>query len=289
MKTFKQFTSEQKDISQPLIGFCSAGGPPNQRSILEAVRTRRISDSGTVLIDPAADNTGLGHPDNHYSKIVSKPADSDDERPDVEPHLTNQQAHHFRALANITQHNHPDYRLIVPNYTNGSTDLNEHLYNRYKQGKPHDPVVQGINVASLDHLIGMHKTPHAMTVYTGPYFNPADHAGKETTLPAFTSTSLTPHVAKDFGKWDNKRFANKDPESHRHVLRIHLPEGHPHLFASNRSVYQGQGELILPRQTKIQIAEKPSHIVRGNFNEHFTDTPDVYNHVVHFWDAHIVH
>ena len=51
MKTFKQFTSEQKDISQPLIGFCSAGGPPNQRSILEAVRTRRISDSGTVLTD----------------------------------------------------------------------------------------------------------------------------------------------------------------------------------------------------------------------------------------------
>lgn len=44
MKTFKQFTSEQKDISQPLIGFCSAGGPPNQRSILEALRTRRTPD-----------------------------------------------------------------------------------------------------------------------------------------------------------------------------------------------------------------------------------------------------
>lgn len=290
MKTFKQFTTNGSGYSeQELLGHCSAGGPPNQKLISEAVRTRRINDSGSILTDPAADNTGLGHPDNHYSKIVSKPADSDDERPDVEPHLTNQQAHHFRALASITQHNHPDYRSIVPNYTNGSTDLNEHLYQRYKQGKRPNSVVQGINIAKLDNLIKTHKTPHAMTVYTGPHFNPHEHAGKETTLPAFNSFSLSPHVAKDFGKWEKKSFANKDPESHRHILRVHLPEGHPHLFTGNGSVYQGQGELILPRQTKIHIAEKPSHIVRGNFHEHFTDTPDVYNHVVHFWDAHIVH
>lgn len=290
MKTFKEFTNSKKE---PVVGFCSAGGPPQQRSIQEPekdlpavfansggprehklIETKESYDDSNILRDPAADNTVTDHTANDHQRFVTPPKYRGYER--TYPHLTDEQAKQYQALANNTQHNHPHYQYAVSNYTNGSYELNSHLYESHVNNTPHDPIVQDLVVKHLDDLIAQHRTPHPMTVYTGPHFNPHEHAGKRIHLPAFTSASLSPHVAKDFGVGN-------------HVLRIHLPEGHPHLFMDHESTYQGQAEVVLPRNTTLRIADKPSHSVSGVHNDHFEDrNPSQHQSTTHFWDAHVV-
>ena len=300
MKTFKDFINKDKNTNEPTAVFCSAGGPPQQRLIQEpednppAVfcnaggprehkpvvkeATRIINSGSNVLRDPIANNMVTDQSTNDHERLVKLPTRISNlighER--SYPHLTDEQAQHYKALADNTQHGHIHYRYTVSNYTFNSHELNSHLYNAHINKQPHDPIVQSIVVKHLDDLIQQHRTPHPMTVYTGPHFNPHEYAGRQVHLPAFTSTSLSPHVAKDFGMGG-------------HILRIHLPEGHPHLFMDPESNYQGQSELVLPRNMKLRIARQPSHVVSGEFNDHFDDinyedTPNK----IHFWNARIV-
>lgn len=106
------------------------------------------------------------------------------------------------------------------------------------------------------------------------------------------STSLSPHVSKDFGKiWtigvhdgNNYRETNV-----KNILRLHLPKGHPHLFTDNGSLFPGQGELILPRHMRYQLGQRPTHIITGRFNNHFINgerdkSPTQY----HIWNGRIL-
>lgn len=295
MKTFKDFINKDKNTNEPTAGFCSSGGRPDQKLITttsdsknrtlagfcsaggprerKLIETKELYDDSNILRDPAADNTVTDRAANDHQRFVTPPKHGYDQ---TYPHLTDEQTKHYQALANNTQRNHPNYQYSVSNYTDGSHELNSHLYESHISNTPHDPVVQELVVKHLDDLIQQHRTPHSMTVYTGPHFNPADHAGKETILPAFTSTSLSPHVAKDFGMGS-------------HILRIHLPGGHPHLFMDHESTFQGQAELVLPRNMKLRIADTPSHTVSGVFNDHFEDrNPNRLQSTIHFWDAHVV-
>ena len=303
MKTFKQFLTEEKHKNMPNV-FCNSGGPkqtdkqldqlePLEQTPQETLLTKlpavscnsggpreikesiHVTSNSSVLLDPAADNTTTDPAANDHTRLVKPPTQPGHER--TYPHLTDVQARHYQALANNTQHDHPHYRYAVSNYTSGSTELNGHLYRNHVNNKPHDPIVQGIVVKHMDDLIEQHRTPQEMTVYTGPHFNPEEHAGKQVHLPAFTSASLSAHVSKEFGNAG-------------HVLRIYLPKGHPHLFMDPESRFQGQSEVLLPRHMTLQIAKEPSHVVTGEFNDHFDDKhykDDTVNKV-HFWDAHMV-
>jgi hypothetical protein len=86
------------------------------------------------------------------------------------------------------------------------------------------------------------------------------------------STSLSPHVAKDFGKtWElgadvGGKYSNIKVKN---ILRLHLPKGHPHLHTDNGSIFPGQGEIILPRNMRYQLGQQPTHIVHGKFDSYF--------------------
>lgn len=302
MKTFKDFINKDKNTNEPAAVFCGAGGPPDQPLITPAnkpenknptgfcnaggprehrlVESIEIYDKSEVLRDPTVNNTVTDPIANDHKRFVKPVYGGDYDHsytfPHTFPHLSDEQARHYQALAGNTQTTHPHYRHIVNRYTDGSYELNSHLYESHVNNIPHDSVVQDINVRHLDNLIAQHHTLHPMTVYTGPHFNPQEYAGQRVQLPAFTSTSLTPHVAKDFGLGG-------------HILRIHLPAGHPHLFMDHESVFQGQSELVLPRNMKLRIAQQPSHIVSGVFNDHFEDrNPNQHKSTIRFWDAHVV-
>ncbi len=311
MQSFSQYTSNklkkiftgfasaggppQKDLignnSKKSVGFVNAGGPPENKKINENLVTlgrqslgrqsqkpedniKRSRSLGYILADPEADNEGLGHPDNHHEKFIFS---WHNDNMSTHPHLSNLHAHHYRTLAQLANVNHPHYKDVVRNYTEGSYELNNHLYDSYINGQKPKRTVQGIKLSQMDDLIQQHRTPHDMTVYTGPHFDPERLSEDRIVhLPAYTSTSLTPHVAKDFGV-------------EGHVIRIHLPKGHPHLFMDNRSRYQGQSELVLPRNMQLQVDKEPSHIVTGKFKNHFEDTHWTnQDQSIHFWNAKIL-
>lgn len=82
----------------------------------------------------------------------------------------------------------------------------------------------------------------------------------------YTSTSLSPHVAYTFTH--GRRDLDKDgvPQSanvDRHILKIHVPKGHPHVYTSGISA-QGdkEKELVLPRNTLFKHTGKIETHVR---------------------------
>jgi len=274
----KLINSEHKD-KLPAV-YMNAGGPPENQNITESTKNYpiRLETLDETLTDPLVDNKGAGDVNNHHSKLINPPSVVISKLRHTYSNLTDAHVETYKTLAKNTNNNDPDYKEEVPKYTSGSRDINEFLFRIHTKNKSKPLIPQAefdTRVKKIDKLINSHKTHDDMFVYTGPHFHPRDYAGKTVEAPAYTSTSLTPHVAKDFGIG-------------RHILRIHLPKGHPHLFMDPESQYQGQAEVILPRGIKLKIASKPSHIITGFFNNHFYNYNNNDETDYHFWDAHIV-
>ena len=143
-----------------------------------------------------------------------------------------------------------------------------------------------IHIKHIDDLINKHKLPHDMTLH----FDPNEHKGKIVKFPVYTSVSVSPHVAKDFGESYDSEDENGRWIVNKHIMRLHLPKGHSHLLTDMGSQFPGQGELILPRNMRLQMGTKPTHIIQGNFNSHFDDEPrfgsiKTFHHI---WNARIL-
>lgn len=277
MLSFKDFTKTKVEI--PAV-YMNAGGPLRH---LVNEGTRFI---GTTLMDPIQDSSGAGSKENDHVNFIKSPSKQEGFKSPrrVFSNLSNQQADTYKTLSIHTEDHRsdPSYKSTVASYTSNSDELNYHLYEAHKNGIRRKPKVGRIAVKAMDDLIKAHRTPHSLTVYTGPHFDPHEHAGKDVDAPAYTSTSLTPHVAKDFG---SSALSEGDDV---HVLRVHLPENHPFLFADHESRYPGQGEVILPRGMKFHIGSSPTHSVTGRFASHFDNYTDSQPQTVHFWDAHVI-
>ncbi len=234
-----------------------------------------------ILSDPEKNNKGLGEEHNEPENIGIP--DYHD-RGYVFPQYTNEQAKKARILsANVNEH-HPFYHDILEHYTSNSYNLNNELIRHHRANteppesiKSHldyddDDNYSDIHLQTFDKLIADHKLPTDVTVYSSLGFHPNEHRGKIAVVPSYLSTSLSPHVAKDFGKkWemsvhDGKNY--KDIQV-KNILRLHLPEGHAGLFTDNGSLFPGQGEIILPRGLQYQFGQRPTHIIQGKFHIHF--------------------
>lgn len=163
-----------------------------------------------------------------------------------------------------------DERMALVNYSAGSTGMNHHLETSAKEGKEPDPIHGRISLSHLDKAVSKFKLPK-MTIFSGVAGNPNSKA-KEGILKkhSLISTSIDPKVAHDFSA----------PSGDKHILRIHVPEGHPGFYFGNdinRSSKPEEHELLLPRNTTLKIHPKPTLFTHGS--------PDSTKHV---WDAHIV-
>ena len=258
--------------------FCNSGGPPEQKeSIDENLNPRNNpivhKTNSDILYDPEKENKGLGDERYHPKFLISNGSFEPDY---VEPHFNTEQAKHIQALSDNTDDD-DKYHDIVSKYTWNSYKLNSELFDRHNKRKPvpeylhaNDDDEHPINISDFDNLIDSHRLPHEMTVYSGLHFHPNEHRGRIYIHPSYLSTSVSPHVSKEFGKtlemYDSE---NGTSRSIRNILRLHLPKGHPHLFTDKGSNYPGQGEIILPRNTRFQMGQRPTHIIRGNFLNHF--------------------
>lgn len=286
MKTFKQFRTNPQEFAT----FANAGGPIGQyddfdfsqsdmrgqgggkpEPIGENLNPRNspiiVNSTSHILTDPEKSNKGLGNhppagflPNYHGTEYV-------------EPHFNDEQARNARILSQHTNDNEEYHSIITP-YTSSSNNLNKTLYQCQLKGTKPPRIIKSntdkdvdyptdIDTEKFDSLIRSYKLPHGMTVYTGLYFHPNDNHGKIAHVPSYLSTSLSPHVAKDFGK----RFSKGDSVV-KYILRIQLPKGQEYLFADNGSFYPGEGELILPRGSRFQFGHTPTHIIHGKFVDH---------------------
>lgn len=303
------YNGHHNPASKEVIGFCHAGGPPPQQQeeyIEENLNPRinpvLINSSESVLTDPEKNNKGLGEDRNHPANFL----------PDVhgtghvDSNFTDEQAKNARALSSNTNDDHEDYHAIITPYTQNSYNLNNTLYSHHIKGIQHPRIIKShldyesdedeedgseIDVEKLDRLISSHRLPHAMTVYTGMHFHPNEHRGRIHINPPYMSTSLSPNIAKDFGKWYETHQSHDGEYKQvkiKNILRLHLPKGHEHVFTDNGSIFPGQGELILPRNTRFQYGQRPTHIIRGNFDSHFFGRGRKENVEYHFYTGRVL-
>lgn len=303
MKTFKQFKNHS---SETFIAFSNAGGQLGQyerfdysESNLHGQGGGRVQENldenlnprtspkfthtlSPILFDPEKSMRGLGD-DQHHPENIGIPDHHSNGY--VNPNYTQEQAKHARLLSEHVHEDHPHYHEILDHYTSNSYNLNNELIKHYRAGtKPPEHIkshldvddpeenYSDIHLHSFDKLIQAHKLPTNITVYSGLHFHPNEHRGKIAVVPSYMSASLSPHVAKDFGKeWEmhhHDEHGYKEVQV-KNILRLHLPKGHSALYADNGSHFPGQGEIILPRNMRYQLGQKPTHIIQGNFANHF--------------------
>lgn len=193
----------------------------------------------------------------------------------TEPHLTSDQANKAKTLHDNTDTKHPSYAHAVNGYTHNSESLNFALFNDSKRAE------QGGHSRLINHMdkaIAHHSLPENTTVYSGLHFHPLDSHNGKVHLPAYTSTSLSPHIAGKFGKAHRTVGENGETIINKHMMRLELPKGHNHLFSENQTHLPGEMEVVLPRNTKLKFGDKPSHIIKK---------PGLSGTVIHhhIWDA----
>jgi len=288
LQSFKNY------LEGEFVGFANSGGHPDTYKnfnkqfpeLTENLNPRNSPQQvskGRILDDPIIGDyygkryhaSDLMVPHNHNTMLVRS-------------YFTKEMGNHVKALVNNTNHRDEEYKDVVDTYTNSSNELNSGLMHHYRWRTPIPKILGQIEVNSLDKLIDNHRLPHPITVYTGLHFNPNDTKGKLVRFPAFTSTSLSPHVSKDFGIHEDEYDDGYYRESHKHILRLQLPKNFPHLFTDPHSNFCGQGELILPRNLKLQIGHTPTHQVRGRFLDHFDDSDYVGTKTYNFWNGRIL-
>ena len=287
-------------LAEPFVGIASAGGSEGQYARKGKLKESSTADSkiihlpnDEVFIDHEKSNEGLSNPRNSPEKL--KIIDHHGSGY-VHPHFSDEQAHNVVSVHNNTDHDNLLYHPIVHAYTRGSDNLNNTLWEHFKsKTTPPSSIAANlhnnvhIHLDHMDRLIAKHQLPHDMHVYTGLHLNPRDHPDKQLVLPAYTSTSVTPHVAKDFGKYFYHTDKYGNHEVIKHILKIHLSKGFHHLSTDKGSLFPGQGEIILPRNLRLHVDDKPSHIITGSFNNHFSDKRNEYvEDTYHVWNARLL-
>lgn len=161
------------------------------------------------------------------------------------------------------------YNKIVKIYTNGSNTINSTLCKLGSRESEKRSILSRVNgeyidLDEFDELISCSKMSIPTIVYTGSYVDLNAHRSPIINY-GYTSTTIIPHVAKDFGI---KKFIKSSGHIIKHVLKIEIPKGFPHLFAENGTNFPGQMELILPRKVIMDITYEPLSIITGRFVSH---------------------
>lgn len=141
-----------------------------------------------------------------------------------------------------------------------------------KEYKKENAQIHDEHVKSLD--ASFHH-PHAVLqhdlhVFHGTNkFNPGEEAKKGSgriTLPTYTSTSIDPKIASD--------FAGENEDSH--IIHLHLKKGQRAHYLGTHSSFENEKEVMLPRNSTIQIHPTPTVTHNGNGTK------------THIWHGHVV-
>ena len=157
----------------------------------------------------------------------------------------------------------PSLPSFTPNKYDSESDKNYKL----EKAQIHDEHVKSLD-ASFHHPNAVLKND--LHVFHGTNkFNPGEEAKKGSgriTLPTYTSTSINARTAHD--------FAGTSDDSH--IIHIHLKKGQRAHYLGSHSFYDNEKEVLLPRNTTLQIHPTPTVTHNGDGTK------------THIWHSHLV-
>jgi hypothetical protein len=173
---------------------------------------------------------------------------------------------HDRLVAHHKNYDEHDLTAIK-NYTDDSYNLNRYLHRKHNDETTQDRYPEHeLHAKMMDKAVTTHKAPEDFHVYSGLRKSPEHNLPKDGNvhLPAYTSTSLSKSTARQFARGDaDSKHANNTVASTsfppKHILHIHIPEGHHGAYVDHHSENQGEEEYILPRDTKLHIHHTPEY------------------------------
>lgn len=157
-------------------------------------------------------------------------------------------SHYSQSNYDMATHRH-----ALSMYTGTQMQINDRLLKNTIL-EPHQSIL-----ANLDSALNKVKTPESLVVYTGTDNNHSkvlrDH--EIVHHPAYLSTSIDKTIATSFAK---AKLGD--------VIKIHVPEGHPGLYAMNMSSYPHEREFVLPRNMKLKIDHSKRQVMNVEFAKH---------------------
>lgn len=189
----------------------------------------------------------------------------------------------------------------IKDYTEWSRNLNDYLHKK-DQGlaSDDDSAYYEDRANKLSNTITKQPAKKDLYVYSGLKGDPSDqkkqHGVKDyfkdnqvikARLPAFTSTSMEPEVARQFVE---KHYDSDKDEFHSHFLKIKIPEGSRHgMYVGHHSSVSHENEFILDKNKRLHIHPEPEiHTIEQDKRDPEMGNYYKVKHKQHIWHAHIV-
>lgn len=154
---------------------------------------------------------------------------------------------------------HDEHRHAIMNYTSSAySPINKALYN----GKDIPDQWQTTH-ENMKSALKVHQTPEKMFLHSGLKRDPRQleqHEGQiKMHMPAFTSTSISPDVARSFARELHPDDADGDitHQWERHNVHIEVPQGAHGAYVEHHSSMPGEYEFILHPNSRVHIHPTP--------------------------------
>lgn len=173
------------------------------------------------------------------------------------------------ALSNHYHFQNPEHKEILTRYTgtrhtdpdaNGNIDHVFRYINARILGigdRVHVPTDEH-NMKTMDEALHVHAAPHDLVTYSGMG---EDHGHTVATNdrvhhPAYLSSSLNPTLALGFAGHQTHGW-----DTVSHMMKIHVPAGHPGAYVEHLTRNRNEHEFILPRNTTLRIDHSKRELV----------------------------
>jgi hypothetical protein len=175
---------------------------------------------------------------------------------------------------------HRHHKEAIETYTGSSyRNINKPLYKGEEVPETYKKTVDDLKSA-----LKVHKTPDHMVVHSGLKRDPREmavHEGQiKMEMPAFTSTSISPTIARGFAKTIPEKDSDGVPmdwgRGHSHVVHIHVPAGSHGAYVDHHSNMETEQEFTLHPGARIHVHPVPEIEKRNTYD-------------VHHWHGTLVH
>jgi len=159
---------------------------------------------------------------------------------------------HLSILDHYNNYSHEERPHLV-SYMGDSRDLNSYHWEKHKNNLGNlDKLSKQIHEEQTQHIdtaIQRHKTPMKLAVWSGTMHDPRRLMNEQGIVhhPAYLSTSLSEEKAKMFA---GLHYSDSRPE--KHLMKIHIPQGHPGAYVGHFMTRPTEREFILPRGTNLK-------------------------------------
>lgn len=268
MKTFKEYRKEKAEKLQSMETSFGTHSIPQEKKKAGEKYPMMETSMGSHSISKEDRKVQ----EAYRNATITEPEPSDDEHDEL--HSDTFQA----SKENVSE----SESSAIKEYTDDSTRLNTMHRDIYKGKDVSHPKYDKMKnqTKHLDSAMAKHTSNKSAVLYTGIKDSPVKHFKKvngelpstvKVTLPAYTSTSTSPNVAREFAAdsshVNDLRHGITEPTV-RHILKIHAPKGTHAMSMKEFSWVPTENEVLLHRDHDIEIHKTPMHVGNNTYIWH---------------------